>query len=268
MNLALMLKIHTLTLRKILAYGSDFWVNFVGTIVAQLFIARALWSTIFEGQGITELKGFNLDQFSFYYLAAPIIMKVLMGENVGFISSEIYDGGISKYLLYPLSFFTYKKITYFTYSFFYSLQLFLILSAYVLFFPTALLGLSLMNLAAAILLIGLGTYFIFLVFSTVEMISFWADSVWSLAVILRFVVAFVGGQLLPLTFFPEWAQALLMKTPFPWLIGQPILLIMGRLQWQSIHEGLLVLTIWIFIAHIVQYLFWKRGNLQFTGVGL
>ena len=124
-------------LRKILAYRSDFWITFLGQTLIQLLVARALWQTIFASQGVSEMQGFTLEMMNLYYLIVPIGMRILSGENIGFMAREIYEGTFTRYLLYPLSVFQYKTLTYLTYSLFYILQLFILYSFYRIFLAEA-----------------------------------------------------------------------------------------------------------------------------------
>jgi ABC-type uncharacterized transport system permease subunit len=46
----------------------------------------------------------------FYYLLVPLIDRVNRGFDNFQLSREIYDGSLTRYLLYPVSFFWYKYI--------------------------------------------------------------------------------------------------------------------------------------------------------------
>ncbi len=192
-------------LRKILAFRSDFWVTFVGQALVQLLIARALWQSIFAASGSLVLKGFTLESMTLYYLIVPIGQKMLTGENVGFLSREIYDGTFSRYLIYPLSFFRYKALTYLTYSAFYGGQLLLIYTAYNL--ATSAAGFA--TLLPGVLLFLLAALAYMSIAMLVELVALWADNIWTLMVMVRYFCFFFGGGYVPLAFFPEAAQAIL-----------------------------------------------------------
>lgn len=255
-------------IRKILAYRSDFWVTFVGQTLIQLFIARALWQSVFEANGVSELKGYTLETLTLYYILAPIGTRILLGESFGFISREIYDGTFTKYLLYPLSFIQYKSLTYLTNSLFYALQLMIVTVLFYAFYMDAPFtfstGLNLLAgtglfLLAAVVYLSLGM--------TLELISLWADNVWSLMVMLRFFTSFFGGGFIPLTFYPDWARQLISLTPFPYLVSLPIRTMMGDASSAEILQGMGLLIIWWLIFRISVHLLWKYGQTRYTGVG-
>ena len=256
-------------LRKILAYRSDFWVNFLGQTLIQLFIARALWQSIFESHSTGIIGGFTLGQMTLYYLLAPLTMKILMGENIGFLSREIYDGGLNRYLVWPMPPLGYKLLTYLTYSAFYICQLALLYTLGRFLIDDRPYELSeLVRLIA-----GLGYIFVaavgyFCMMCLCEMVAFWADNTWSLGVMLRFVAAFLGGAYLPLTFFPEGAREIVQFLPFAAFVSGPVNLILGRSTPLEAMQSFMVMLVWLPILGLAVRALWKKGNLQYTGVGM
>jgi ABC-2 type transport system permease protein len=255
--------------RKILAYRSDFWVTFLGQTFIQLAIARALWQALFEAQNTTSMNGYTLEMMTLYYLIAPIGTRMLTGQNIGFIATEIYEGTFSRYLIYPLSVFQYKTLTYLTNSLFFGLQLILLYSLYQLFFvegSVTLLELSNLILGVGIFLIASITYCMLV--TCIELIALWADNIWSLVVMMRFATNFLGGGLIPLSFFPNWALNTLTYTPFPYLVSLPIKTIMGHSTLAEIGFGLSMLCVWGTFFFLLSQLIWKRGQKVYTGVGI
>lgn len=256
-------------LRKILAYRFDFWVTFLGQILIQLVIARALWQSIFESQNATEMNGYTLEMMTLYYLIVPIGTRMLTGENIGFLAREIYEGTFTRYLIYPLSFLQYKSLTYLTYSLFYGFQLIVIYSLYRLTLgasPMTFAEVQNLFLGVGIFLVAALSFVMLAIF--IELISLWAENIWSLMVMLRFIVSFLGGGFIPLSFFPSWAQETLMYTPFPYFVSLPIKTIMGQTTTEEILTGIVLLLIWGIVGLGCVKLLWKRGQLSYTGVGI
>lgn len=255
--------------RKILAYRSDFWITFLGQMFIQLLVTISLWHSVFKENNVTSMQGLNLEMLALYYLVANIGMRILWGENIGFISREIYEGTFTRYLLYPISFFQYKTVSYLSYSLFYSLQLFIFYWLYQLFFGTS--DLSFTHLYYLILGIGIfltsSVLFLTLAFM-VELISLWADNVWTLMIMLRFFVTFFGGGFIPLNFLPHWAQEILAWTPFPYLINLPVRTILGLSHHTEILKGILFIVAWTFILAMFVKVIWSRGQKRYTGVGI
>jgi ABC-2 type transport system permease protein len=256
-------------LRKIIAYRSDFWITFLGQTAIQLVVARALWQSIFEAQGVKEMQGYTLEMMQLYYLIVPIGMKIITGENFGFMAREIYEGTFTRYLLYPLSVFQYKTFTYMSYSLFYSVQLILLYMLYRVF-----VGEAPMNVQdVGNLLLGTGLFFLaamayVMMGMLIELLALWADNIWSVAVMMRFFTSFLGGAFIPLTFLPEWSQKIVVWTPFPYLVSIPARTVMGLTDLEEVAKAVLIILLWILVFMELVKLLWKKGEMKYTGVGI
>lgn len=255
-------------IRKILAFRADFWVTFVGQTVIQILIARALWSSIFESSGKDVMEGFTLQTMTLYYLLVPVGSKMLTGENIGFLSREIYDGTFSKYLLYPISFFQYKALTYLTYSAFYGLQLIIIYFIYSFWQTGAVTVENLAHLLLGVTLFMVASLAYSMLAMFVELIALWADNIWSLMVMTRFFCFFFGGAYVPLDFFPAWMKSILTYTPFPYLINLPIKVTMGMSSSNEMVLGSLMLFVWALLFGVAARFMWARGQYRYSGVGI
>jgi ABC-2 type transport system permease protein len=256
-------------LRKILAFRSDFWVTFLGGTLVQLLVARALWQSIYESQGTSVMQGYTLSMMTLYYLIVPIGTRMLTGENIGFISREIYEGTFSRYLLYPLSVFQYKTLTYLTHSLFYGLQLILIFSIYQLFLAEDALTIGrFLNIVTGVGIFFLASLAYVMMAACVELLALWADNIWSLMVMLRFFTSFFGGGFIPLTFFPDWAQWALQFTPFPYFVSLPVRTILGLTSVSEMVQGVVILCLWGLIFRVLVNVIWSRGEKVYTGVGI
>ena len=258
-----------LELRKILAYRTDFWVTFLGQILIQILVARAFWQMIYVSQGVSTMQGYTLEMMNMNYLIIPIGTRILAGENIGFFAREVYDGSFTRYLLYPLSVFQYKTITYLTYSLFYVFQLIIIYCLFrTLISSSPFMPSDIGNLIQGVMLFFLAAAVYGMMAISIEMISLWADNIWSLAVMLRFFVSFFGGGLIPLNFMPVWSQQTLLWTPFPYLISLPVRTIMGLSNYAEVSKGVFILLIWILFLWGVVKVMWKNGQHRYSGVGI
>jgi len=214
------------------------------------------------------MEGYTLPMMTLYYLIVPIGNRMLQGENVGFLSREIYDGSFSRYLIYPISFFHYKTLTYMSYSAFYGMQLILIFLLYKGFISADLTSLNVMSLILGVALFLMASYTYAMLSVFIELFSLWADNIWSLMVMCRFFCYFFGGSFVPLAFFPEWLRSVLVYTPFPYLVSLPVRTTMGLTSSQEILTGFVFLIIWSFLLKKCAKLIWKKGQHRYTGVGI
>lgn len=255
--------------RNILSYRVDFWFNFVGTSVIQFTVAYFLWKSIFEVNQVDMIKGMTLQMIILYYILAPLAMKSTSGLMMRFMFDDIYTGGLNKYLLYPLSYIRFKLVTQFANTLFYLLQFALVFVVYYLFLPLpSEVHITFFNTLLFLLSVLTGSYLYFMLASIFEMISFWADNIWSLMVMLRFIVSLFGGLMLPLRFFPEWSQGILNILPFRYVVSFPMQNFFGQLATMEIVQGFAVILFWSVTLTIFTKVIWNKGQKQYSGIGI
>jgi len=108
----------------------------------------------------------------------------------------------------------------------------------------------------------------FLITFPIQLIAFWADNVWSLMVMHRFASALLGGMLAPLAFFPESAQRALEALPFRYLFAFPVETLLGRVSPAEWAAGMAIAMGWCGVMAMIGRAVWRRGTLQYTGVGI
>lgn len=265
----LWLHVLSLELRKIVTYRVDFWFRFVGTLLANVVVAYFLWSAVFARTGAAAIRGFTFEALILYYVLAPLAENVARPVDGGAIAEEIYSGGLTKFLVYPASFFRFKYVAHVAGALMAIFQLAFVLGGYALWhgipaevpltFWTVLMGIA-FALCAGILN--------YLIGAAVDQVAFWADRVWSLNVMVMFITRILGGSLLPLAMFPETMQTAVKWTPFPYLIAFPVQAMMGQVGLADLPQAFLVMGLWCGALLLANRALWKAGSLKYTGVGI
>jgi ABC-2 type transport system permease protein len=272
MNFTLFRRLFGLEFKRAFAYRAEFWMGFLGNALSQLAVAYLLWSAVFGSTGATVMGGFTLRDIALYYLFIPLVERITMGAEMSHISGEIYDGTLNRYLVYPVSFFGFKYVTSLAQSLVYASQMGILAGGCLAIFgvPPAF-HFTAPGVILAILAIFMGTLLYFSLAACLEMIAFWADNVWSLMVLLKLVLHFLGGGLLPLVFFPSSIRAVLEFTPFPYLVSFPLRFLMQGPSGITAAEalrGFTVMGAWILGLSLLAGLIWQRGTRRYAGVGI
>jgi ABC-2 type transport system permease protein len=253
--------------KRFLSYRVDFWLQFAVTVLAEVVIAYFLWSSIYGDNPSKLIGGYTFHQMLMYYLFVPFVGRMVRSIEDFSLAREIKDGGLNKFLIFPLSFLQYKLMQKFVYTSLAVMQMFL-----GLFFVAYLLGLtvnlSLTNFALGILAAFSSMILYSMMLMTLEMVSFWADTVWSLGVMLRFIAMFFGGSLIPLKLFPEWAQHILMLTPLPYLFSNTIKTFIGEYTPAQSIEGIGITLLWVLPLGLIMISTYRKGLKQYSGIGI
>lgn len=262
-------QVFSLEIRKHLSYRVDFWSYFLGAVGAQLAIAYFLWKSIFDFLEVEKMQGYSFSGLMLYYLLVPLLNQVIRGAKLGYISEEIYQGSLTRYLIYPVNFFAYKYTAHAAFSFYSSLQILCGLGLFALFFSwPADMSISFISILGGIFTAFLSGYLFFAISAIFEMVAFWADNVWSLVLMVYYTINLLGGGYIPLSFFPPTVEKILYWSPFPYLLSFPLKTLLGQESLFSWLQGLGILIFWAFVFTGLLSLVWQRGTRQYTGVGI
>jgi len=259
----------SLEVRKLLTYRVNLLVEFVGEVLSYSVVSYFLWRAVYETTGQAMLGGYTFHQMMAYSVLVPMIYKIVMGPAMHFLSEDVYTGSLSRYLVYPVNYFGIKLSTNLATSFLGCAQTLFFLGVMTLI-PALNLGqtVSLSNLLLGLITAILVSPLYFVLECSIEMAAFWAEGVWSLSVMLKLILAILGGGMIPLSFFPEKIQPILEHLPFALMASFPIRTAMGRVDLSEWLYSMLLVLGWTLLALAVQAQIWKRGLKGYSGVGM
>ena len=252
-------------LKRQFSYRVDFWVRYLIALAVQFVVALFLWQAVYRINGVDSVAGISLIGMLQYTFIAVFVFEIAIPEISG-VATDIYDGSLSRYLVYPISFVRYKLIAHLA-------RAALLATPFALALLGAVLGILPFNLSVSALFQGsvalvLASTLYFILTLGFEYAAFWADSVWTLVVMLRFMVGLLGGKLLPLAVFPQWLQPILESLPFASIISFPTRAFLGELSWSQFSGNCLLTGLWIFVIASISRLVWTRGMRNYSGVGM
>ncbi|MGQ0614371.1 MAG: ABC transporter permease [Planctomycetaceae bacterium] len=268
MRARLFLQIASVEARRRMSYRVDFWITSALGFLVEFGALYFLWRAMFLSA--PQMGGWTFEAVILYQVAVVLLGKLVRGpEFEGVISQDIYEGGLNRYLVYPLGYLRFKYAQHVGSLLPAALQLVLFGGWFLLFLdPPEGSGVTPGSLAMALGAVAAGNLLHFLMSFPLQAVAFWADNVWSLTVAMRLVTALLGGVMVPLALFPGWARDLLAWTPFPSLFALPAETLLGRVGAAEWARGLLVGLAWCAAFAAAGRAVWRRGDLQYSGVGI
>lgn len=267
----------SLETRKLMSYRADFWLQAVIAFAAELSVAYFLWRAIFEtvpaGMADSEavmIGGLSFEGMLVYYVLALLLGRLVRGQERGeTMSIDIYDGSLSRFLIYPTSYVGFKYAAHLGTLLPSVIQLALLggLAALVFDLP-AEMTITPATAAMTVMTVAVGNLLAFLLRYPISGIAFWAENVWSLQSMQRFIGELLGGLLLPLTLFPDWAQRMLAALPFQYLFFVPVQTLTGQRDVAAWLTDLTVALAWCAALALAGSWIWRRGRYRYTGVGI
>ncbi|MDA8016501.1 MAG: ABC-2 family transporter protein [Thermoanaerobaculia bacterium] len=255
-----------------MSYRVDFWLNSFAAFAVELAVAYFLWKAIFAGSGQEVIAGYTLPDMVIYYVVVLMVGRLARGRERDItVSQDIYEGGLTRYLLYPAPYTGFKYAEQVGALLPSLLQVGAILAFFALPFAnivSADLEISATTVALTVPAVLLANLLWFVTRLPIQFVSFWSDNVWSLNVLLRFTAEILGGMMIPLAVFPEATQAFLSWLPFRFFFSFPTRTLLGEVSQQEWWMGMALLAGWCVVMSLLAAIVWKRGQKTYTGVGI
>jgi ABC-2 type transport system permease protein len=264
----LFLHVLSIEARSRMSYRADFWITATVAVVGELALLFFLWKAVFAGAGASKIAGYDLDAMLLYYGLAVLFGRLVRGPDLGGTTSQdIYEGGLNRYLVFPVPYFGFKYAQHLGSLFPAVLQtlVFGLCLPLLLEVPE---GVGPVSIVAGLLATLAANLLFFLLSFPLQAVAFWAENVWSLAVALRFTASLLGGAMLPLALFPDGARAALDVLPFRALFDFPLLALLGRLSPAEYALRMAHCLAWCAAIGWVGRAVWRRGTLQYSGIGM
>ena len=230
-------------------------------IVATVF----LWDCVYRGR--QQINGFTQKQMVAWSILSAGISTIYICNVQGMIQKGVREGSVAMELIRPcslLGLYLSQDIGSVAVNFF--LRVIPVVGlggvSFGLMGPAGLKEFGLFGVS-----ICLGYLILWLMYALVSMFAFKTLELGDMAVVLRTVVEILSGSMVPLWFFPQWAQELLAWLPFQYTFQTPLGLYIGKI---SVAEGLShirIQIIWIVFLAACLMSVWSfvRKNILIQG---
>jgi ABC-2 type transport system permease protein len=230
--------------------------SLVGNFI-YLGVAYYLWKSIYKNS--ETLRDMTFHE-TFLYVAIGSAVFILLKTYVDWeVSYEIREGIISTHLTKPLDYQTFILFT--------SLGQ-ILMSLLVITLPTILIITLVFKVSIPL---GLGTLlfplslllafvisFCFDYFTGV--MAFYTESVWGLSTVKEIIILGLSGALIPLQFFPQKMQGILLALPFQTIYHTPLMMLTKPDQPLSTFLPMLAIQIvWAVVLFVLTRLFFEQA---------
>ena len=239
-----------------LVYRFGFLFSIAGNLI-YMSITYFLWRSIYQNR--ETLRGLTFNE-TYIYVALGSAVFILLKTYVDWqMSFDIREGMVATYLIKPIDLQLYVLFT--------SLGFFL-MSLSAITIPTILLlifvfhievplgiGLALFpfSLILAYLLSFCFDYFI-------GLLGFYTESVWGLSITKEIIITVLSGALIPLQFFPDIIQKILLWLPFQAIYYTPLTMVaQPNLSWETFLSMLGVQLFWVIALFTLTRLFYNQA---------
>jgi ABC-2 type transport system permease protein len=235
----------------------------LGGAIIIFFIQYSLWS-ILTSTGIRPDIQFN-DMIA-YVILTGLAGAFTSGNIADELGGSIRDGSVIMHFLRPLSFRMYLLSSMLgknCYRAFTSALPVLIAGCIFIRIP---LPPSAPHALVFSLLMILGIFIIFELIYVVGLLAFWTQATWYLSWYVRAGVAFFGGTVIPLWFYPGALEKLSQFLPFRYISFEAINYYLGKLPLEEAARSTGIAALWWFLLFAAGHVLW--GSVQNPPFGL
>lgn len=255
------------TLQTFLSYRANVVIFVLGDAMI-LAVTYYLWKAIFSSSPERILKGFSFEEMILYVLLSFITSIVINAEIAGTIAREVKDGSIAMNLIRPIN---YEKRMFFQslgsliYNF---ILVFIIGFVAVIVLTIKYTGqINVLNIILFMVSIVLGYGINFFYSYAIGLLSFKITNMWGLFQIMQAVLQLLSGALIPIVFFPSFAQWIFKFLPFQSMIYTPCMIYLGKLSTTEIIIALGLQLIWVILLCLLGRAMWKALIKKLTILG-
>lgn len=237
----------------------------LGTNLFFMFFKIELIRAIFKEKA--DISGYGLQDIITYVVIAQSLLMVISQNSTNLrISESISSGQIGMDLIKPFNYHLMILAKTLGISMFYLITRTLPILAVALLFNLIHLDLFFnYNILLAIISLFFSIAITSCVYFLVELTGFWIENSKGPRRFVSVVAGFLSGSIIPLAFFPSWAQEINYYLPFYYTLNSTIEIATGRAQDQFI---LLKQLLWsIVLTLLSRYLFSIAKNKLFINGG-
>ena len=215
--------------------------------------------------GVLLLFGLTPVDFARYFLAVFLVRQFTVVWVVWEFEKEVVEGKLSPRLLQPLDPVWHHISSHLSERVARMPFALLLVVLFFILYPQAFWLPSFGNFLLFVVAVVLAFALRFIIQYTFAMFAFWTERASALENFWFLFYLFLSGIIAPLEIFPEPVRAIVLCTPFPYLINFPASLLVGLPV--DVGRGFLSMVAWFLIFLGANRLLWRRGLKQYSGMG-
>lgn len=247
-------------LKRNLAYKGSFYL-FVLTSCFGSFIAYYLWMAIYGSADNAVLGGLTRNEMMIYVFMTYVTSNVVTVGIAGEISDNVMEGSVAMTLIKPIDYrlsLIFKALGGVIYRFL-APSIFVWIG--VELYKVNVLGLPVVSIQNVImyLISSIMSFLLYVLFDfCFGMVAFVTTYMFGMSMAKNALMAFLTGQLIPISFFPEAMQRVFDFLPFSSMIYTPVMIYLGKYTGSGLWFVLARQMVWILVLYLFGTFLWEK----------
>jgi ABC-2 type transport system permease protein len=227
----------------------------IGSLVVRVYLLRVVWVALYARNAAPH--GVPLHTIITYSTVALLMGLILDIDQTRLLHDKLHDGSIVVDFMKPISVPLYL----------FSDGTGEVLFHALLIVPSLILALFIVHVdvpSAAVLGAFAVSFFLgylvgFFLNFILNCIAFWTLEISAVQLIMTWVTDLLGGQIVPLVFFPAALQSAIFALPFAAMFSTPLLIYIGEIPPERYFEVMALQVSWIAALGIISVFVWRAG---------
>ena len=239
---------------KTLAYRLRYYTGVLSYMI-NISVYYFIWRAIFTHS--EDIEGYDLSDMVTYVAVGWISRSFYFNNIDRAIASQVTEGRIATELIKPI----YYQLSHISLALGESCFRLILFSLPISLVTVFVFPLKLPASLSHFVLFFVSTFLAFLIFAEINfMVGLCALLMKSILSLIRakyFLVEFLSGLLIPISFFPESVQELSHLLPFQHISYTPLQIYLGKLTGTDLHTALLIQVLWALGLFLLGNTFWS-----------
>lgn len=249
----------------------EYRVSFILSLASCFFpvlIQYFLWSAVYASSTKKVIFGFSYEQMLAYTILASIISKLVLTGIENEVSTDIKNGGFSKFLIQPINYFLYRVHSFIGKKFLQSIILLaVVFGVLVMLRVSTGFSVDLPRIIVFILSLCFAFAMNFFISLTLSTVAFWTTEVWAIFTTFGLLANIASGGIFPIDVFGQKLQEFLSFLPFIYTVYYPVNILTGRIALNEVYQGFVIQAVWIAVFAFLSSLLWRYGLKKYIAVG-
>ena len=236
-------------------------------IFSGLIIEFLIWKQVFLVREVSQIRGFSFNDLMAYIFLCMIVgqLKSSWATSMEMIDA-IRTGEMNKYLVRPISFFTYHFMMFIGHNSLFYIIYSIILILFPVFFP-GYAFFTFLQVLGFIISILISIYLSYSIYFCMVCFSFWFGEVRSLVVAYNISNIVLSGQIIPLSLFPENVRNIIFLTPLQYLVDFPVSIATNNISVDAWMPRMIDSLLWCIVMTFIGWFIYKKGIRVYGGFG-
>jgi ABC-2 type transport system permease protein len=209
--------------------------------------------------------GLTSVDFARYFLAVFLVRQFTVVWVIWEIEREVVEGKLSNRLLQPIDPVWHHIAAHVSERAARIPFAILLVGLFFILYPQAFWIPSLGTLLLFSFVVVLAFILRFVIQHTFSIFAFWTERASAIENFWFLFFLFLSGMIAPLEVFPEPVRAVVLLTPFPYLINFPASILVGIPV--NLTQGLVSMLGWIVLFLVLNRWLWRQGLKRYSGMG-